>query len=101
MQEEVMYVHRRILAAALLLGAAAPIMAQQVPSSGRITFDDAIQLALKNNVSVRQAQNTADLSDATVKQQKLQLLPDLRFNVSGSENVGRSFDQNAGAVVDQ
>ena len=94
-----MTLHGRILVAALLFGAAAPMAAQQPQQ--RITFDDAIGLALKNNVSVRQAQNTVDLNDAAVKQQKLQRLPDLRLNVSGAENVGRSFDQNAGSVVDQ
>jgi outer membrane protein len=84
------------LAAALLLGAATPLLAQQ-----RIEFKDAVSLALKNNVSVRQAQNASDLSDATVRQQKQQLLPDLRLSVSGAENVGRSFKQSEGSVVDQ
>ena len=87
------------LAAVLLFGTAAPLIAQQAPQ--RIDFNDAILLALKNNVTVRQAQNASDLSDAAVKQQKQQLLPDLRLSVSGSENVGRSFNQNEGTVVDQ
>jgi outer membrane protein len=88
--------HPRILAAALLLGAATPLFAQQ-----RIEFKDAIALALKSNVAIRQAQNSSDLSDATVRQQKQQLLPDLRFSVSGAENVGRNFNESEGAVVDQ
>ena len=87
------------ITAALVIGAAAPVIAQQAPQ--RIVFKDAIAMALQNNVSVRQAQNASDLSDATVKQQKQQLLPDLRLSVSGSENVGRSFNQSEGSVVDQ
>lgn len=87
------------ITAALVIGAAAPVVAQQTPQ--RIEFKDAVAMALQNNVSVRQAQNASDLSDATVKQQKQQLLPDLRLSVSGSENVGRSFNQSEGSVVDQ
>jgi outer membrane protein len=83
-------------AVALLVATTTPVLAQQ-----KIDFKDAISIALKNNVSVRQAQNASDLSDATVRQQKQQLLPDLRLSVSGAENVGRSFSESEGSVVDQ
>ncbi|HXD48899.1 MAG TPA: TolC family protein [Gemmatimonadaceae bacterium] len=93
-----------LLVAALAAGALRPLPAQQAPSppAGQpITFDDAIAIALKQNIAVRQAANAADLSDATVKQQKLQLLPDLRLSVSGADNVGRNFSQSDGAIVNQ
>jgi outer membrane protein len=98
-----------IMAAAAVAASAAgaltfarPLRAQQPTSAGTsITFDDAIGLALKQNISVRQAQNTADLSDANVRQQKMQLLPDLRMSVSGADNVGRNFSQSDGAIVNQ
>lgn len=89
---------RHMVAAALAFGAVAPLTAQQ---PRRITFDDAITIALKQNIAVRQAQNAAALGDATVQQQKMQLLPDLRLNVSGSDNVGRNFSQSDGAIVNQ
>jgi outer membrane protein len=92
------------LIAALAAGALRPLPAQQTaspPAGQRITFDDAVSLALKQNIAVRQAANAADLSDATVKQQKLQLLPDLRLSVSGADNVGRNFSQSDGAIVNQ
>jgi outer membrane protein len=91
-------------AAALSLGAAAAGLAQQsgAPRPGEpITFQDAIGIALEQNVAVKQAANAAALGDATVSQQKLQLLPDLRLSVSGSDNVGRSFSQTEGAVLNQ
>jgi outer membrane protein len=78
---------------------AVPLAAQQAPQ--KITFQEAIGIALEHNVAVRQAQNNVDLNDAAVKQQKLQLLPDLRWSVSGSENVGRNFNSSEGAIVDQ
>lgn len=77
-----------------------PVLAQQaVPQ--RITFEQAVGIALERNGAVRQAQNTSDLSNANVRQQKLSLLPDLRMNVSGSETVGRAFNQTEGTVIDQ
>lgn len=78
----------------LAAAVASPLSAQQKqaarPASDdqTITFNDAIAMALKQNVNVRQAENAAQLGDATVKEQKLQLLPNLQFSVSGSENVG-------------
>ena len=95
---------RTMAAVALTFGAAAAGAAQQAttPQPGRpITFEDAIAIALKQNVAVKQATNAAALSDASVSQQKLQLLPDLRLSVSGSDNVGRNFSQTEGAVINQ
>src|SRR5882672_9155864 len=44
---------RNVLAAGVALAAASPILAQQAKP---ITFDDAIAIALKQNIAVRQAQ---------------------------------------------
>jgi outer membrane protein len=81
---------------------ARPLQAQQAtPSAGStISLDDAIGIALKQNISVKQAENSVDLSDANVRAQKLTLLPDLRFSVSGADNVGRNFSTSDGAIVD-
>lgn len=95
---------RTMASVALTIGAAGAGAAQQsvVPNPGQpITFEDAIGIALKQNVAVKQAANAAALSDAAVSQQKMQLLPDLRLSVSGSDNVGRSFSQTEGAVLNQ
>lgn len=95
---------RTMTAAALSFGAAAAGAAQQTtaPKPGQaITFADAIGIALKQNIGVKQAANAAALGDATVSQQKLQLLPDLRLSLSGSDNVGRNFSQTEGAVINQ
>jgi outer membrane protein len=78
---------------------AAPLGAQQAPRT--ITFNDAVDIALRQNVSIRQAKNATELDQTTVRQQQLQFLPDLRFSVSGSGNLGRNFNQTEGAIVDQ
>lgn len=66
-----------------------------------VTFDDAIRIALTQSTSIKQAQNAAALDGASVQEQKLGFLPDLRLSTSGSQNVGRNFDQSAGSVVNQ
>jgi outer membrane protein len=89
----------RALFAAFALGVS-PLAAQE-SAPRRITFDDAVGIALKQNVAVRQAQNATALDETAVRQNQLQFLPDLRFNVSGSGNLGRNFNQTEGAIVDQ
>jgi len=66
-----------------------------------ITFQEAVRIALEQNVTVRQAQNAAALGKVEVNEAQSQFLPDLRFTTSGSKNFGRSFDQTEGAIVDR
>jgi outer membrane protein len=88
----------RSIITALALGAA-PLAAQSPPRT--VTFSDAVGIALKQNVAIRQAQNATALDETAVRQQRLQFLPDLRFNVSGANNLGRNFSQTEGRVIDQ
>ena len=89
----------RTIITALALAVAAPLGAQS--ASQRVTFADAVGIALRQNVAIRQAQNATALDETAVRQQQLQFLPDLRFSVSGSGNLGRNFSQTEGAIVDQ
>lgn len=87
------------LLAATTFFAARPLDAQQATSP--ITFADAVQIALRQNVTIRQAQNATALDAAAVRQQKLQFLPDLRLSTSSSQSVGRNFSETEGSIVDQ
>jgi outer membrane protein len=97
--------YRKAFAAlAMVASLAAPLGAQQTAASKpatTVTFADAVAIALKQNVSIRQAQNATELNQTDVRQQQLQFLPDLRFNVSGAGNLGRQFSQTEGSIVDQ
>src|SRR5262245_26419429 len=64
-----------------------------------ITFQEAIRIALEQNVTVRAAQNSAALSDVSVSEARGQFLPNLTASTSGARNYGRNFDQAAGQVV--
>jgi outer membrane protein len=96
-----MSIMRSISMLSLAAGLVAPLAAQQPAPGKPITLDDAISIALKQNVSVQQAENTAELSDAAVRQQKMQLLPDLRVNVSGANSLGHTFNQSTGDLNTQ
>ncbi len=91
--------YRSIITALALAIGVSPLAAQQ--ASRTITFGDAVGIALRQNVAIRQAKNATELDQTVVQQQRLQFLPDLRFNVSGSGNLGRNFNQTEGAIVDQ
>src|SRR5687768_17990852 len=74
--------------------------AQAAPTQ-TITFDEAIRIALRQNTTLQQAHNASDLDAATVRQQRLALLPDLRLSTSTDQNYGRSFSEEEGRIIDQ
>ena len=77
------------------------IAAQSAAAQQKITFDDAIAIALRQNTALRQAENTASLSGATVTQRKNALLPTLSLSSSSAQNIGRNFNASEGAVITQ
>jgi outer membrane protein len=83
--------HARIslLAGALLLAAAGPAFAQDVPAV--LTLEDALRLARQNNPTYRQALNDANVASIGVKQGWAAFLPSLNtsmnFNLSSSTSA--------------
>jgi outer membrane protein len=86
-----------------LLVLALPVMAgaQVTAATTRIGFGDAVRIALQQNISLQQAQNARALSAVTVRQQQNQFLPNFNLSTSTSGNVGQSFNQTAGRLVNQ
>jgi len=105
----------KTLALILFIGATPVIGAQTLPPatttsslSGQtggqtqtITFDDAIRIALQQNTTLEQANNTAALDAANVRQSRLSFLPDLRLTTNTGQNYGRSFSEEEGRIIDQ
>src|SRR4051812_15084564 len=77
------------------------VAAQTAAPTQTITFDEAINIALRQNTTLKQANNVSALNSATVKQQRLSLLPDLRFNTTTGQNYGRGFSESEGRIIDQ
>jgi outer membrane protein len=90
-----------MLAAALsasALGAQQPAASTSRPPT-IVTFDEALKLALTQNSGVKQAQNSAALSGATVTQQKLAFLPSLSVSANTAQDYGRNFSQSEGTIL--
>ena len=79
------------------LGAQQPASASRPPTL--VTFDEALKLALTQNTGVKQAQNAAALSGATVTQQKLAFLPSLSLSANTAQDYGRNFSQSEGTIL--
>ncbi len=91
--------HKWILGTVAALGAAATVPAQQ--PAQHITFDDAMGIALRQNSTIKTAQNAMASGAASVQSAKLQFLPDLRVNGTTSQNVARSADGGVGSLGTQ
>ncbi|MES3032555.1 MAG: TolC family protein [Gemmatimonadota bacterium] len=75
--------------------------AQATAPVQRIGFGDAVRIALQQNITLRQAENATALSAVTVQQQRNQFLPNLSLSTNTSGNIGQSFNQTAGRLVNQ
>ena len=89
---------RRIAVALLIV---APALGAQAAPQQTITFDDAIRIALRQNTTLRQANNAAALSSAAVRQQRLSFLPDLRFSTNTGQSYGRTFSEDEGRIINE
>jgi len=78
-------------------GAAADTASAGTP----ITFEDAVQIALKQNITLAQAQNAVASDAASVRGAKLNFLPNLQLSTSGSQTYGRNFSETTGDVLNR
>lgn len=95
---------RRRLGAWLVLasaGATPIVLPAQQQTPVTITFEDAVRLALKQSVAVRQAENTLESSEATIRQRSAAFLPNFSLSSNTSESYGYTFNQNEGRIVNQ
>jgi len=85
-----------ILSLTVLTGLSTTTLAQEV-----ITIQQAVENTLKNNLTIKQAQFTAALSDENLRQSKNALLPNLNGSVSPNLTFGRGLDQTTFQVTNQ
>ena len=64
-----------------------------------ITFNEAIEIALERNVTIKRAENNLKLQEITVQSERADFLPNLNFNTGASRNFGLQFDQTTGSLV--
>lgn len=75
---------------AALLATAGAAAQDASPTTRVIGFDQAIEIALAQNDTLRQARNTAALGELDVAQAQRGFLPDLRASSQASRNFGRA-----------
>jgi outer membrane protein len=80
----------------LLLGATGPVKAQ---STRTVDFNEALEIALAQSVSIRRAENNLETQYATVRSEKADFLPTFNLNSGASRNYGLQFDQTTGKLV--
>ena len=87
-------------ALALLALSATAVRAQQpAPAPTVVTFDQALKLALTQNVGIKQAQNAAALNSTNVTQQKLAFLPNLNITANTGQTYGNAFNTIDGSLA--
>ncbi|MBT8399580.1 MAG: TolC family protein [Rhodothermia bacterium] len=94
---------RSIASRLLVIGALSVlgIAPSSVAQTQRITFDDAVTLALERNVDLKKAENDVALQDQIVAREKADFLPDLNVSLRPSRSWGLTFDQTSFRQVTQ
>jgi len=66
-----------------------------------LTLKQAVEIGIKNNIDVLQANLQMQKEDITLKQSKEYMLPDLNANANHGKNFGRSIDPFTNGYIDQ
>ncbi len=100
-----------LLTVAALLWTAAPprSLAQDVlPEQGaldqdarRVTFDEAVRIALDQNLQLKRADNVVRLQEISVSRNRMDFFPNLTFSAGGTQQYGRNFSLQEGAFINE
>jgi outer membrane protein len=94
-------IRRRRIAPAVLLLLLVPAAARAQAGAERITFRDAVRIALERNSTLARSENALLLEQIAVSEARMQFFPDLRLSLSAGENFGRTFSESEGRILSQ
>ena len=66
-----------------------------------ISFEEALHLALKNNIDIKRSTNNLNVDKAVFNASKLSFLPELRATSNGAKTKGFQFSPQEQSLVDQ
>ena len=66
-----------------------------------LSIQDALEIALKNNIDLKRSKNTLATSEVSYNQGKANFYPSLTASTSSSQRYGRQFDQIVGRIEDE
>lgn len=67
-------------------------------TNNQITLEQAIGIALENNIQLQQAENLMGIQDANVRSAQADFLPNLNIGINGSRTTGRQFNPEVAAI---
>ncbi|KUJ60082.1 hypothetical protein AR687_19980 [Flavobacteriaceae bacterium CRH] len=85
----------------ILFQAVAALAQEQEKTSKIWSLEECISYAIKNNITVKQAELTQNTAEINYKQSKYERLPSVSANASQSMNNGRSIDPITSSYVSQ
>lgn len=91
--------YRRIIYAFLIACIATVAYAQDQQLPSKLSFKEAVQIGLKNNMLLNQQKNQLDYTQVNKTSTLLQMGPTVSAQASLYRNDGNSFNQNEGRVV--
>lgn len=74
------------------------LLPQAASAQTVITYEDAVRIALDQNVALRRAQNSLELQATSLSQARAARLPNLNFSTSTGRNWGLQFDLTTGRL---
>jgi len=75
--------------------------AAQSPDTTRITFNEAVNIALDQNTTLKRAANDVRASEVRLRSERFDWSPDASLSSGVSRNFGRSFSQEEGRIVNR
>ncbi|HVE60501.1 MAG TPA: TolC family protein, partial [Chitinophagaceae bacterium] len=72
-----------------------------LPAQTKLTLQESIDIAIKNNIEVKQRDLLAEAARVDYKQAKTNLFPTINGNISHGINQGRSIDPFTNSFVNQ
>jgi outer membrane protein len=66
-----------------------------------IGFQEAVRIALSQNIGLRQAENSSATAAVAVNEARMQFVPNLLASTSGSYDFGRNFSESEGGIIDE
>jgi len=63
-----------------------------------VSFNQAVEIALERNVTIKRAEYSLDLQAITVRSERADFMPNLNANSGASRNWGLQFDQTVGEL---
>ncbi len=94
-----------LFALCLMVGAAclwtATPAAAQSPDTTRVTFNEAVNIALDQNTTLKRAANDVRASEVRLRSERFDWSPNASLSSGASRNFGRSFSPEEGAIVNE